>query len=1419
MARWLAMDPIYFGDKGQSENGKQIRKSPYDLRCELLENLNADDKNRLYKIGRALYHLVQRRGFKTSRKSGKSSYGESEILTRFHEKYPDRKEWKSSQVFNFLQSDTCTDAELKLNRIRKDTGVLQRIFYEQELAAICEKQHLSKELSGKLHDAIYFVRGPRGQKGLVGKCTLEKGKPRIPISHPAFEEFRALQFINNIQWRETGSKKSFEPIPMQLKKKILEELFFRKVERGPNKGKVTTDGHFKFDELINRYSENGKFEFNYKNKPNVPICPVIAGLMNVFAEEWEDKFFQGENKFGINWGGLSLNYKIKYGTRKAKWKNGKRIFVPKEVGKEKDKSLNYEDIWHLLFDFIQTKDKEDALKTFCNGVLEWDDKKADEFADINIQQGYGSLSRSAIVKILPYLQEGHIYSEAVSFANLSKVLGKENFLSQKESAKKSIADTIGEVDNEKEKLNIINGLIQNYFGDIEAIKTKGLDKKKKDETAADVEKKLKNYFGEGNWNDKSEADRKEYFDFVLNKYLRFLNSEQESCEKASSKPGKEPEQDYYKLPRLDEAIKQVLRDKFSATEKGLKYLYHPSDIEIYPRADFKKIVDKQTGEIIREVFQLGSPQPPSKGWKNPMAMRTMYELRKLVNYLLETGTIDEETKIVVEMARDLNNANMRKAIEDWQNDRREENEEYAKAIAEMYGIGSPSDDDYNKFKAAVEQITKSEFSDNKEKEFKKKYNEFIQTFLVGKKNGDTKQDEDEDAVANSAEEESTDEVNYEYLMYLILNRDNFVQLLNSKIPNSNKFVRQIIRTTKGFKEKRKALKEMLTKYRLWKQQKFQCFYTGQQIPFSKLFTNDYQVEHTIPRSISFDSELKNLTVCDAIYNNYEKNNQFPTECKNYKETKKCRTVNGEKECSPIIERIERLIKPKVDELQKRIDGLELAAKKIPDWEVDKKNANIHLRHYLQFELDYWDRKYFTFTVERKDWKDKWKNSQLVDTQIITKYARAYMKSLFHHVDVQKGITTSEFKKIYGIMGDEQKDRSRHTHHAMDAAVLTLIPGSARREEILRRYFLALESKRKFHTKPYSEFDITHVTSIDENVLVNHVNRDRTIIPTYKKIRKRGIVQLTEAGTEMVMEGDSVRGQLHDETFLGAIKVPERNKEGYAIKKDGKYLVQKNKKTGEDEIWIVSRKLIEIVDLKKDKIVDEPLKIYIQKQLEDGTIKSITEATDFQGRRIRHLRCAYKAGRGYLTPSKAIELKAHSHQPKQLHKQFVLVKNSTEGNYLYLLYESEDNGDVRRRAQIINLVDFCNKYGFSNIKEIWENKALGQSEDGLPLKYILRAGLKVIFYATDRKELANMDEAELRKRVFLIYKFNESGTPDIYLKNPVDARPNPEIDKLCENSFDPNKYQAGLSLKAAELNCIFEGADFVIKPDGSINFNS
>jgi CRISPR-associated endonuclease Csn1 len=119
---WLAMD---FNRIGEEKNCVKLRpefENPYVLRASLLEMLDEDDENRLYKIGRAFYHLVQRRGFRTSRKNGKSAYGNNEYLENVLQNKP---EWKVSQILQnsltkyLLKSKIRSQTLLSLMRMLK----------------------------------------------------------------------------------------------------------------------------------------------------------------------------------------------------------------------------------------------------------------------------------------------------------------------------------------------------------------------------------------------------------------------------------------------------------------------------------------------------------------------------------------------------------------------------------------------------------------------------------------------------------------------------------------------------------------------------------------------------------------------------------------------------------------------------------------------------------------------------------------------------------------------------------------------------------------------------------------------------------------------------------------------------------------------------------------------------------------------------------------------------------------------------------------------------------------------------------------------------------------------------------------------------------------------------------------------------
>ncbi len=58
----------------------------------------------------------------------------------------------------------------------------------------------------------------------------------------------------------------------------------------------------------------------------------------------------------------------------------------------------------------------------------------------------------------------------------------------------------------------------------------------------------------------------------------------------------------------------------------------------------------------------------------------------------------------------------------------------------------------------------------------------------------------------------------------------------------------------------------INRYRLWLEQGYISPYTGEVIPLSQLFSNQYEIEHIIPRSRFFDDSLANKVICESSVN-------------------------------------------------------------------------------------------------------------------------------------------------------------------------------------------------------------------------------------------------------------------------------------------------------------------------------------------------------------------------------------------------------------------------------------------------------------------------------------------------------------------------------------------------------------------------
>lgn len=356
-------------------------KTPYAYRHKCLhESLDFNSMTDRYILGRSFYHMIQRRGFLSNRKdqSGDDTGKVKESICNLtQEMHGAGYEYLGDYFYSLYN---------KGEKIRNHYTARNE-HYLAEFKAICEKQDLDKNLGSEvvrqIEKAIFDQRPLKSQKGQVGKCVFEKNKTKCPSSHPMYEEFRMLSFINNIKI-QTPNDAALRPLSTEERELIM-PLFFRKSKKQFDfediAKKLAPKKHYGF------YKKSSDAEmpylFNYPMDTSVSGCPVTAALKDIFGENWIDA--------------LCETYTL---------------------AEEKSRLDIVNDIWHALF--FYTDDAK--LVEFGKNRLQLTDEEAKKFCEISLPSDYASLSLKAISKILPYLRRGLIYSHAVFLGNLCEVM-------------------------------------------------------------------------------------------------------------------------------------------------------------------------------------------------------------------------------------------------------------------------------------------------------------------------------------------------------------------------------------------------------------------------------------------------------------------------------------------------------------------------------------------------------------------------------------------------------------------------------------------------------------------------------------------------------------------------------------------------------------------------------------------------------------------------------------------------------------------------------------------------------------------------------------------------------------------------------------------------------------------------------------
>lgn len=707
----------------------------------------------------------------------------------------------------------------------------------------------------------------------------------------------------------------------------------------------------------------------------------------------------------------------------------------------------------------------------------------------------------------------------------------------------------------------------------------------------------------------------------------------------------EPQQGY----TIESCVKDYLKQQYHVSEDSLKRLYHPSMMETYPKIR----VDK--GE-----YQLGSPRLDSV--RNPMAMRAMFRLRKLVNRLIKEGKVDQDTEIHIEFARELNDANMRKAIAEYQRSNQSDNDKARKEIISLYK----------------------------------------------KETGTTIEPTDKDVL----------------------------------------------------------------KYVLWEEQKHKCLYTGKEIGIADFINNDqnFDIEHTVPRSVGGDSTKMNLTLCDSRFNREVKKTKLPTELANYDE---------------IMSRIAEW-KDKYESLDKQIRKQKTLSKGASAKE--QKDAIIKKRHVLELNRNYWRGKYERFTMVNVP--EGFSRRQGTDISVISKYARLYLKSYFNHVFTVKGIATSDFRKIWGIQKlYSQKERVNHVHHCIDAIVIACIGldeynklGAYYHDEENHKWYGL--SKASF-AKPWTTF-VEDIKKVQDEILVYHYTPDN--------MAKQGRRRIKIDGKRILCKGDAARGLLHQDAYYGAVE------------NDGEIKYVKR----------IALSALKETDVKN--IVDDTVRDIIVQAVRIKGFKEAMSSTIWMNEEkqipIRKVRCFARSVTKPLNIRKQRDISV-----KEYKRQFHVVN---DGNYLMALYIGKDKkGKEKREFELVNMLDAAQYFKTSNDKQAaGYNMVPIKSKRDYPLAYTLKIGTMVLLYEKSPQEVWEASSLETNRRLYKVVGMS-SMTISGCSYATINMRHHEEARQSKELKAKNGAYKQGEELRPAiimlhtQINALVQGRDFEINELGEI----
>lgn len=341
-----------------------VTMNPYALRAKGL-----DEALKPEEFGRALFHINQRRGFKSNRKTDKRD-NDSGVLKNAISKLREALHAENCRsVGEWLHKRDCAKqtvrARYRQDKVVKEDGKIRidkhydlyidRAMIEAEFDTLWRKQSefnpklFSDAARADLRDVLLHQRPLRPVK--PGRCTLLPDEERAALALPSTQRFRIYQEVNNLRILRPSLKE--EQLTLTQRDHLVAAL-----EESSKRS---------FTQIKKAVGLGGAVQFNFED----PKRQELKGNMTT-------AILARSEHFGDSWHVFSES--------------------------KQDEIVNQ----------LVTEENEAKLIRWLQHETGVDERRAEAVANVGLPEGYGSLSAKALARILPELRRSVLtYDKAV----------------------------------------------------------------------------------------------------------------------------------------------------------------------------------------------------------------------------------------------------------------------------------------------------------------------------------------------------------------------------------------------------------------------------------------------------------------------------------------------------------------------------------------------------------------------------------------------------------------------------------------------------------------------------------------------------------------------------------------------------------------------------------------------------------------------------------------------------------------------------------------------------------------------------------------------------------------------------------------------------------------------------------------------